>query len=262
MTTTIKPPAINREITQSLGISRNTIWKYIGLGLTDLTPDGIRAFKARTTGIHGGLGKRSGSATPRYMLAPSTHAVWHLAEIARDLKSFPDWGVLWDAEKKKRSDAARQRESWQKTARPKRDQINARIRQYRSTEEAKAKRRAYKKRAIELNPILKVEGALRARLVKFIRGNNKSGIRNLLGCSWLQFRRHLESKFKRGMTWANYGTHWHVDHIIPCSSFDHRNPAHVRQCWHFTNLRPLEAAKNLTKGAKIESPQLSLLLTI
>ena len=166
----------------------------------------------------------------------------------------------------KRKEAARIKEiergrmKWIQTTQSKRDEINARIRAYRATDEAKAKRRAYKKRAAELNPVIKVENALRARLVKFIRGKDMSGIRNLLGCSWLQFRRHLESKFTKGITWENYGTHWHIDHIIPCKAFDHSNPAQLRQCWHFSNLRPLSAKKNLAKGASIESPQLALLL--
>ena len=172
------------------------------------------------------------------------------------------------AERANRKEAARIKEiergrmKWIRTTQSKRDEINSRIRAYRATDEAKAKRRAYKKRAAELNPVIKVENALRARLVKFIRGNNKSGIRNLLGCSWLQFRRHLESQFTKGINWENYGKHWHIDHIMPCASFDHSNPAHVRQCWHFTNLRPLEASKNNAKGAKVELPQLSLLLSI
>jgi hypothetical protein len=154
------------------------------------------------------------------------------------------------------------RMKWIQTTQARKDEINARIRDYRATSEAKAKRRAYKKRVREERPILKVEDALRARLVKFIRGNNKSAIRNLLGCSWLQFRRHLESQFTKGITWENYGSHWHIDHIIPCKAFDHGNPAQLRQCWHFSNLRPLEAKKNMAKGASLESPQLALLLSM
>jgi hypothetical protein len=37
-------------------------------------------------------------------------------------------------------------------------------------------------------------------------------------------------------------------------------PEQVRQCFHFTNLRPLWARANLRKGAKITEPQLKLLL--
>jgi hypothetical protein len=198
----------------------------------------------------------------RHNLYPSTHAVWYLAELAREIKSFPDWGCLWDEEQSKKRESSQRAEKWKQTPREKRDEINARIRASRATDEARAKRREYKRARIEADPSLKIQGALRTRLRKFIRGNNKSGIRNLLGCSWLQFRRHLEAQFTRGIAWENYGPHWHVDHIIPCAAFDHTKPEQVRQCWHFTTLRPLEAKVNLAKGAKIEAPQLSLLLAI
>lgn len=85
---------------------------------------------------------------------------------------------------------------------------------------------------------------------------------DLIGCSPSQFRTHLESKFKRGMTWENYGTYWHVDHILPCASFDQTNPAHRAACWHWTNLQPLESVKNMAKSDKITHPQMSLLLTL
>ena len=62
------------------------------------------------------------------------------------------------------------------------------------------------------------------------------------------------------MTWQNYGRAWHIDHIIPCSAFDLTRPNQIRQCFHFTNLRPLWAKANLRKHAKIIDPQLKLLL--
>lgn len=84
--------------------------------------------------------------------------------------------------------------------------------------------------------------------------------KTLLGCSFEEFRRHLERQFKRRMTWQNYGRTWHIDHIIPCSAFDLTRPQHVWQCFHFSNLRPLWARANLRKGAKITDPQLKLRL--
>lgn len=277
------------QIAKDLGVSRQTIAAWTRDGLTDFSASGVEKFRAEKAKARGGADVKLAAeewgvsyqtayyrlklapnwkpkpklalTCPRWMASTHTHAVWHLAEIAKDLKSFPDWGCLWDSEKRKQYDADRHQREWPKVTREERDAKNEKIRAYRSTDEAKAKRRAYKRKMVEANPILKVESALRARLYKFIRGNNKSGIRNLLGCSWLQFRRHLESKFKRGMSWENYGTYWHVDHIIPCKAFDHGSQEQLRQCWHFSNLRPLSAKRNLAKGGKIESPQLSLLIS-
>jgi len=49
------------------------------------------------------------------------------------------------------------------------------------------------------------------------------------------------------MTWDNYGK-WHVDHIIPISSFNLTLETEVEKCFHFTNLQPLWAKDNLKKG--------------
>lgn len=56
---------------------------------------------------------------------------------------------------------------------------------------------------------------------------------------------HLQSKFKPGMTWDNYGCYWHVDHVKPlskCRSFE--------EAWDIGNLQPLEALENLKKHNK------------
>lgn len=60
---------------------------------------------------------------------------------------------------------------------------------------------------------------------------------------------HLESKFKDGMTWENYGK-WHIDHIIPISYFIKNkiiDPAIINA---LTNLQPLWASENMSKGCK------------
>ena len=54
---------------------------------------------------------------------------------------------------------------------------------------------------------------------------------------------HLETQFKEGMTWDNYGAYWEVDHIKPvslCSSFE--------EAWRLSNLQPLPAKENNKKG--------------
>jgi len=58
-------------------------------------------------------------------------------------------------------------------------------------------------------------------------------------------KRHLESQFKNGMAWENYGLHWEIDHKKPlslCSSFE--------EAWQLQNLQPLLRAENRAKGNK------------
>jgi hypothetical protein len=59
---------------------------------------------------------------------------------------------------------------------------------------------------------------------------------------------HIESKFKPGMTWENYGK-WHVDHIIPLSSAN--TTGELEKLCHFNNLQPLWARENMRKSDKM-----------
>lgn len=72
----------------------------------------------------------------------------------------------------------------------------------------------------------------------------------LIGCSVKYLMKHLEKQFKPGMSWQNRNE-WHVDHIIPCHAFNLTNPEQQKKCFHYTNLQPLWAAENYSKGKKI-----------
>ena len=63
---------------------------------------------------------------------------------------------------------------------------------------------------------------------------------------------HLERQFLPGMTWENKGD-WHIDHIIPRSSFEYSSPddPEFKQCWSLSNLQPLWAVDYIRKNAKI-----------
>lgn len=97
----------------------------------------------------------------------------------------------------------------------------------------------------------RLSSCLRSRLNKALNGNVKSiKTMDLLSCSIEQLKIHLESKFQLGMTWENYGE-WHIDHIIPLSSFDLVNSEELKRASHYSNLQPLWAKDNIAKGAKL-----------
>lgn len=103
-------------------------------------------------------------------------------------------------------------------------------------------------------PGFRMKHALRNRIGNALRrGYKKSGSSSeLIGCDWDVLREHLETQFTEGMTWENYGHKgWHIDHIMPCDSFDLTDPEQQRTCFHYTNLQPLWAKDNLEKGAKL-----------
>ena len=91
---------------------------------------------------------------------------------------------------------------------------------------------------------------LRSRIGKFITrlGFVKPCTTSeIIGCSYLDARVHIEKQFLSGMNWENYGD-WHIDHIVPLSQAKDLDGL-LRLC-HFTNLRPLWAKENLSKSNK------------
>ena len=103
------------------------------------------------------------------------------------------------------------------------------------------------------NPEVRLMESQRTRISSILRGKGyDKSYRTLkyLGCTRSKLIKHLESQFKDDMTWGNYGRKgWHVDHIIPlCSanSIDELLPL-----FHYTNLQPLWAKENHSKGGRI-----------
>ena len=100
------------------------------------------------------------------------------------------------------------------------------------------------------NPNHVIATTIRARLNRaIIQQFKKVKSIELLGCSIDECRLYLESKFKEGMSWENYGSKgWHIDHVIPCSYFDLTLVDNQIKCFHYTNLQPLWWRENLEKA--------------
>ena len=64
-------------------------------------------------------------------------------------------------------------------------------------------------------------------------------------------KNHLESQFKQGMSWNNYGK-WQIDHIRPICSFNFNSidDEEFKKCWALENLQPLWAEENSSKGGR------------
>jgi len=113
------------------------------------------------------------------------------------------------------------------------------------------KRREYKNnystQRLKTDILFKLRRNVRIRINKFIK-NKKTNSLDIIECSYLQLKEHLEKQFNDGMSWNNYGK-WHIDHIIPLSSAN--NEEEVYKFCHHTNLQPLWAEDNLKKSNKI-----------
>jgi hypothetical protein len=95
---------------------------------------------------------------------------------------------------------------------------------------------------------------LRAGFKQALAAQTKSGFTSnasfkLLGCSFKKLKEHLENNFKDGMSWDNYGK-WHIDHIKPLCMHDLSLEAEQKEACHYTNLQPLWAEENTSKGGR------------
>jgi len=97
-----------------------------------------------------------------------------------------------------------------------------------------------------------VSRMIRGRLRQRLSGKGGKGTFKILPYSVDDLIYHLESNFKLGMSWENYGD-WEIDHIVPDCRFDYHSPTDdvFQKCWALENLQPLWAADNLSKGGRV-----------
>jgi hypothetical protein len=111
--------------------------------------------------------------------------------------------------------------------------------------------REYWKRRAKQDPMCALKSLVRRRVL-FAFSNHgypkDSNTSEMLGCDYATLKHHLESQFTPGMTWGNRGE-WHIDHRIPLASAS--NESELIGLCHYTNLQPLWAKDNLSKGAKM-----------
>ena len=108
----------------------------------------------------------------------------------------------------------------------------------------------YINKKIESDPLFKLKNNVRRTIrnsfiCKGYKKNTKT--ETLLGCSFEEFKLHLEKQFKSWMSWDNQGNpkdgllelnkSWDIDHIIPLSSA--MTEEEIIKLNHYTNLQPL-----------------------
>ena len=82
-------------------------------------------------------------------------------------------------------------------------------------------------------------------------GKNTKSTFSVLDYTLEELMIHLQSKFKPGMTWDNYGE-WEIDHIIPDSWFTYESYSDkgFKDSWSLKNLQPLWKIENASKSNK------------
>jgi len=119
-------------------------------------------------------------------------------------------------------------------------------------ESAKIYNRNYARERAKKDPVYRLTLRCRKRIWAAIKEGGytkKSKSFEMIGCSAKELMSFLEPKMTKGMTWENYGE-WHIDHIIPLASA--KTIEDVERLCHYSNLQPLWASENISKGARID----------
>lgn len=94
-----------------------------------------------------------------------------------------------------------------------------------------------------------LEHKCRTRLQSILKHKGTDKYLDYLGCTSRFFINYIESLFVDGMSWANR-SEWNLDHIQPCCIFDLTDDIQLKQCFHYSNIRPLWKRDNIEKAKK------------
>jgi hypothetical protein len=109
------------------------------------------------------------------------------------------------------------------------------------------RQRVYEKERRINDPLFKLSGNIRRMIRKSIKSNGytkKSKTYDILGCSYEEFKKYIESLWQPWMNWDNHGLYngeldygWDIDHKVPISSAI--TEEELLKLNHFSNLQPL-----------------------
>lgn len=123
--------------------------------------------------------------------------------------------------------------------------LKSKARQYQN--ENKEKLRIKERKKYSENPLFRLKVRTKNMIGKALKESSfqkLSKTEQILGCTYNEFKTHLETQFESWMSWDNYGLYngesnygWDIDHIIPLKTATCE--ADIIRLNHYTNLQPL-----------------------
>lgn len=171
-----------------------------------------------------------------------TQRAYYKANRARVLKQKRD--KYWS-----NPDAARERNrrNWAK------EENKQAQREYRKNNRSRMTKRHLDK--MKSDPAFKLRVNLGIRTSQYLKRKSVKKENPLLyyvGVTPPELRQYFEFLMQDGMTWDNYGSVWHIDHIVPMAAIDPTNEDELCSVLHFSNLQPLWADENRKKGKRLD----------
>lgn len=150
----------------------------------------------------------------------------------------------------------RKSENHKKWSENKRDYLNDYHQKWRekNIDKHREYKRKYEKHRKDTDPTYKLIANFRTAIYQVLKENNVEKNKHyfdILKYTPDELIGHLESQFKDGMSWDNYGE-WHVDHKTPISSYtiNEIGDKQFMECWSLNNLQPLWGKENIQKSNK------------
>ena len=128
--------------------------------------------------------------------------------------------------------------------------------EYLNRSEVKERVNILKRKRREDNIYIKLSAYISSAIRHSIK-KNKKGLHweELVGYTIDDLKGHLEKQFANNMNWDNYShSGWHIDHIIPISKFNFTTYDDIdfKRCWALSNLQPMWASENMSKGNRLD----------
>jgi hypothetical protein len=115
----------------------------------------------------------------------------------------------------------------------------------------------YRKKRKQTDSEYKLMCNLRRRVHNAMSKCKKDNTIRLIGCNIAKFKKWIEWQFDDNMNWENYGIYWHIDHVIPCSSFSLELQEEQYKCFNWSNCRPLNKEENIKKSDKFITDEIN-----
>lgn len=103
-------------------------------------------------------------------------------------------------------------------------------------------------------PWVNLKAKVANRVAQMLRGRKNRRTEALLGYTMKELVAHIERQFTKGMSWEKVlRGEIHIDHIVPVAKFKPASPEdpEFKACWALSNLRPMWASQNCSKGARV-----------
>ena len=131
-------------------------------------------------------------------------------------------------------------------------------------QENKDKRHEYEKNKYHSNEEVRIKKLLRTRFLLGLKNKSSEkcgSILDICSCDLDFFKKWIEYQYKlltnnETIDWNDFKKNYHMDHLLPCSSFDLTNIEEQKKCFHWKNIQILTKENNLKKSNSIISQEL------